>query len=314
MGSRPQVISPARSLGREWAGLRASSPRPRQAHRLRSALLLLCATTACSPSTPRGFGPASTWVEDTGWDGTHDPLSWLRDYWTSTYEICQPPEPFERWGLQANLYADWCRDALIADLKIDEEDFAAENYYCDYWENLAEGAYILLGADQGTVQELTEIDDSDDLYYVRDPFIEQIQLAADELGQDQVRQVLYNMVMSTILQTRTGAGPGAANFNPSTRILNYNGFSGVVSHATLLVHEATHGWQNVGHDECPEGHVVDGDDYSGQKVCDDDWDGAWGFQAASGWLLHVGFRENGASGDTESLWEAERAAAMILAE
>lgn len=253
-----------------------------------SALLVL-SSVSCAAEQGPSFGARSDHVEDTGWDGFYDPVSWLRDYWTSTHDACEPPEPFE-YSFNEYEVSDRCKDALAADLKVDLVSFSRGAGTQGTLFNLLADAYYLLGRDQGSVDDLALLDDTLDLYHVRDPFIGQVELVAAELGHSEVRQAVYNLVMSTILITKSGSSSGSsAEFHFDTRTLRWNGGgTGWAGGALTLVHESAHGWQNRRHTRCPEGHTVDGTDYSGEWVCDEDWGGAWGFHAASARLMLKG--------------------------
>jgi hypothetical protein len=282
-----------------------------------SVLLALAAMAGqgCTPTPPPGFRPSNDTEQDTGgWDGSYDPLSWLHDHWAATAEVCQPPAPFTSPGTWEPFYEDECQDALMADLKLDLESFTETTQGPRAMEALVEGAFYLLGRDLGGLGDLQDLEDETDRWAIRDPFIEQALLVADVLDVTEVRRVLYNLVMSTILETRYAPDIDySATFTLSSRTLRYRGQNGTgASHACLLVHEATHGWQDIGHVECPENHIVDGTDYSGQKLCDPDWAGAFGFEAAAARLMVLGAQEEDPGYTEEPLGEMEHSAAMIL--
>jgi hypothetical protein len=280
-------------------------------------LLAVWSITACTPSGPPGFGQGTDY--DTGYYlGEHDPTRWLQDYWTETAQAC-PPIPYEEFGIESSpLYQDICRDALAADLKLDIESFSTGYSGVVQWDSILYHTFYLLGQDRGGVDELTELCDEDDLWAVREPFIEQVQLAAEVLGQDQVRQLLYNMVMSTVRRTVYDRGmDGHAAFSLESRTLRWRGYGDPPVASMILVHEMTHGWLDLGHVECPEGHVINGEDLSGQEVCDTDWDSAYGYMVATGWLDHMQALEADPSGNgagSRVLDAIEFAAAMIIEE
>jgi hypothetical protein len=271
----------------------------------------------CVQSQPPSFGMGSD-VEalevDTGW--SEDRLTWLHDYWTPSFALCQPPQPFEGQYTSHAFFRDPCQEALIADMKVDLASFAEQNDQgADYLASLLEGANYLMARDQGTIDELQTLRDELDTWAVREPFIEQVLLVAEALDQAEVRQVVYNMVMSTIERTEFAPSADyAAKFIISTRTLKWDGKTTAAKNALLLMHEASHGWTGVAHVICPEGTLEDDTDYSGQRVCDDEWDGAWGFQAASARLMMKGCEtENPASLDQPEQ-EMYRAATFIIAE
>ena len=277
-----------------------------------SAAFTLC-IAGCALVERPSFGPRSDHVEDTGWDGSYDPIFWLRDYWNATYDACEPPEPFE-YSFDEYDVSDRCKDALAADLKVDLVSFSSGPGSQGTLFNLLGDAYYLLGRDQGTVDELEALDAAQDLHYVREPFIEQVKLVAAELGDSESRQAVYNLVMSTILITESGSSSeSSAEFIFDTRTLRWNGGgTGWAGGALTLVHEGAHGWQNRRHTRCPEGHTVDGINYSGEWVCDEDWAGAWGFHAASARLMKQAALVEEPE-HVESIQETlERSAAFIL--
>ncbi len=286
------------------------------AHRYAAAMLAAAAGQGCAPSVPPGFGPSSDYIEDTySWDGTHDPVSWLHDYWTPTAEACQPPDPFTEPGIWQPYYEDVCQEALMADRKVDVESFASDYRGSSGLAQLLEGAFHLLGRDLGSVDALRTPEDDLGAWAVREAFIEQVELVAEELGQQEVRQALYNLVMSTILVTEYDPNSDYwAAFSRRTRTLYFYGWGYGQTNACLLVHEATHGWQDRGHVECPEGHVVEGDDYSGRISCDSDWAGAYGFTTAAAYLMYQGALVEDPEHTELPLWVMDLEAAMILEE
>ncbi|MFH1465564.1 MAG: hypothetical protein ABIO70_14350 [Pseudomonadota bacterium] len=256
----------------------------------RGALVALLLAGACTPPARPGFGPSTDVVEDTGWDGSYDdPTAWLRDHWSATAERCQPPDPFENgWMGDGAFETDFCQDWMIADLNIDLSSFGSATFGDDELWYLLAGTYVLLGTDLGDLETLSALD-TEDGYYIREPLIEQLLLAADTLGEERLRAVTYDMVMSTILHTKSYESEHAvASFVFSTRTLRWDGLAASPQAAAALVHEAAHGWQHVGHVQCPEGHVYGGYDYSGVRECDEDWAGAWGFEAGVARLMYKG--------------------------
>jgi hypothetical protein len=314
---------PARGLG-VASGSGRGSPRAGSLVRRRCAFFFsgvfgLSHLIGCAPPEPPGFGP-STDVEDTGGDsGERDPFSWLEDHWTVTAAACQPPSPFVRWSMHVDnpsLYSDACQEALTADLGLDEESFALGYQGQLRKESLLEEAYYLLARDQGSIEALGLLNDEDDIWAVREPFIEQITMVADVQGYAEVRWAVYDLVMSSILRTVYDDELDAdASINRSTRTMTWGGTPYTEMGAVLLVHEATHVWLNVGHVECPEGTVLDdGQDFSGERSCDADWGGAWGFQAATARLMLNGAAREDPENSTTQLDSMIRVAGIMIIE
>jgi hypothetical protein len=228
-------------------------------------------------------------------EGEHDPTTWLEDRWTDTYAACQPPEPFyvtnnadDYWALQFHDPA--CLDRLDQDLGIDVPSFAAAN---DEWmlRILRFAMYALLGADMGRVDELADPDDDRHEWAVRAPFIETVRDASDILSMDEVRQVVYNIVASTIVRTRYIHDEdiqAVASMDLETRTLRiypmWRMWALSSGGAGVLVHEASHAWLDSVHVLCPEDVYENAQVFgtmvlpTGLMVCDAGWDGAYGHQ------------------------------------
>ncbi len=255
-----------------------------------AAAFALLALGCAAPDGPE-FGPVGEDVKDDIPWPSDDPIDWLHDYWTPTAEACELSDPFEG-SRHSPYYRDPCKDALATDLKIDIESMSSQMGGAWTWEDVVSSAFYLLGRDIGTVAGLRELQDETDLYVIREPFIEQMERVAEAMGETQLRPVLYNLVMSTI--QRTIYDPhldGMAAYRFEERILIWDYTPCSPTGALVLVHEATHGWQGIGHVTCPEGTVYNGVDYSGLNACDADWDGAWGFTAAAARLHHLSASE-----------------------
>ena len=185
---------------------------------------------------------------------------------------------------------------------------------------MVRGAFYLLGRDLGTVAELDELSDEVDLWAIRETFITEVQAVAQEQGYDEVRPALYNLVMSTILRTLYSHElheDAAASFTRSSRTLRVRLPGDPVATATLLVHEAAHGWLDTAHVECPDGYTVQGDDVGGLRACDQDWSGAYGLACAAARLMYNGVPGYGSDDGT---WlklaeeQVELESAFILAD
>ena len=178
-----------------------------------------------------------------------------------------------------------------------------------------------MGRDLGTVDELLARQDDQGQYYIRQPFRDAVQEIADVLGHEQVSAVLYDMVTSVILTTSVVEMEYTAYYYFDTRHMDFSTDfrdSGLVG-AGVLVHEAAHGWTNINHVNCPEGTTYESGDFSGMKVCDEDWNAAHAFAAATYLLLleSIPPEEDPSIADwfdREARNVGEQSAALILAE
>jgi hypothetical protein len=240
----------------------------------------------CAPPGGPGFGPVGEDVKDDIPWPSDDPIDWLHDYWTPTAEACELSDPFEA-GWHVPYYEDPCQEALAADLKIDVENLSGQNGGSGAWYDLTSSAFYLLGRDIGDVADLRQLENEDDRYLIREPFIEQMELIAEAMDEEQLRPVLYNLVMSTIENTIYDPGQeGWVSYQADQRLLVWNIVPSYIHGSLVMVHMATFSWQDVGHVTCPEGTVFNGSDYSGLVACDPDWAGTWGFTAAAARLQY----------------------------
>ncbi len=217
------------------------------------------------------------------------------DHWSSTFEACQPPEPFIRIWNDGAFGSDACKDALIADLGVDVASFEDHEDKESEWAlaTVLEGAYYLLGRDMGDVASLRLLEDEDDVWAIRDPFIAEMEWMSAELGQADVRALAYNWAMSGISRTVYKSNEDAGWVDGETEdwdradIGRHNGSMSVnwcdepALCSVTLVHEATHRWLGVGHIRCPEGTVLGDLDFSGDRSCDVGWGGANGFSLST---------------------------------
>ena len=217
------------------------------------------------------------------------------DYWTSTFEACQPPEPFVRIWSDGGYHSDACQEALVADLKLDVASFEDhEDEESDRaLATVLSGAYHLLGRDMGAVEDLRLLEDETDLWAIREPFIEEMEWMAGELDQAEVRALAYNWAMSaigsTVYRSNDDAGwsPDESDGFAAIQMRVHSGkmrlnwcFESAIC-SSYLVHEATHRWHRVGHVECPEGTMSGESDLSGLNQCDPLWHGPHGFGVAA---------------------------------
>ncbi len=269
----------------KWGWGRAPAPH-RHLVALAITLALLLSSPACTPAQDPGFGPGSDGT-DTDIE-TDDRLTWLEDHWTSTAEACRLPHPFIAPYTIESFWEDACQESLAADLGLDQESFSSQAGGALAAQWLLEGAFYLLGADLGPVEELYELNDDTDLWAIREPYIELVGLVADETDQDEVRPAVYNLVTSTIQRsTYTPGEDYGIAISRSTRTLMWNfGYLDNDYDSLFMTQMAAHAWLDVGHVACPEGHMVEGVDYSGSDSCDPDWSWTFGITAATARLMY----------------------------
>ena len=212
-------------------------------------LLPLALLAACAPPAGPTFGSGGKglYAGDTA-DSGHHPEEWLEDHWTETAEVCELPEPFaypygynERWELPES-----CTAQLYDDLGVDVESFLVAGHEGEkaIWM-LTNNLWLTLGLELGSVTALREDADSN---LVREPFIEGLELAAETLGQQPVREVLYNVMASTVLVVRfqetlsVGGQAAKAGYDPDTHevILAAPYTSSIVESHLTLIHEVAH--------------------------------------------------------------------------
>jgi len=284
---------------------------------------LLLITIACAPAPDHpwssGLGAQADTSGDTGDAPAEDPVDWLTPHWAETVEICDPPDPFvaNAVSLGTDLLTDACMAKFAEDLGFDQ------SVYDDLTVRLllGESAYHLMGRDLGTVDKLLARQDDEGNYWLRQPFRDAVQEIADLLGDEEVSAVLYDMVTSVILTTSVKEMEYWAVYHFDTRHMDFSTDfrdSGLVG-AGVLVHEAAHGWTNINHVECPEETAYDNVDYSGMTVCDEEWNAAHAFGAATYRLLRESIppEEDPCAADwfdDEARYCGEQSAALILAE
>jgi hypothetical protein len=267
-----------------------------------------CAPPDTGPGLPGGPGthPSS----DSGEGSTADnPLDWLQDNWTPTAEVCDFPEPFVwpetedgngddmTWSHYLD-DADACAEAIQRDLGIDLDSFGVEAHGSidpdDYrpqtstYRWLISGAWGLLARDAGTLASLgSEHQTWRAQWGVSDEFRADMAEAAEVLGQDEIRQLTYNIVKSSILEVRYGGYDEESSIDAEvtmdgSRIMTVYGQHD--SRGMTIVHEAAHLYRNIEHVECPD---IIGQHWTGYGrhlpgliACDDDRSGVWGFEIA----------------------------------
>jgi hypothetical protein len=291
---------------------RAPTAPPRRA----PLVLLLLFPVACTPHSGPEFRLGGSDVDTGIPDGEHDPLSWLHDYWTPSAEACPLPEDFDGKMTVGDFYDDPCLDALAADLKLDVESFSSQPGGERAWLRLFHAAFYLRMRDTGTVASLLDLDD-EQRYAIRGPFIAQVQAIAETQDEDELRPILYDMVMSTIQRTvYNPENKHAATIDIETRTLKWDlGGTTPDGGASTLAHEAAHAWLNIGHIPCPEGTICGSTgehDYSGKRSCDADWAGAYGFQIAVYRLFYDGEQVVDPGGNSSMLDNIEWAACFIV--
>lgn len=207
-----------------------------------------------------------------------EPYDEMDDAWTSTREVCNPPEPFVRQYFPAEGLSSTCRHALMVDLGVDESSFESTGGD-EALDQLIEGAYQLLGRDAGSAADWAED------VYVHAPFLDEMGRVGDAAGGDEGARLLYDFVTFFVGST-TYLGPENSSsmaFDWDTGELAVGWWLSMdgLRYATALVHLTTHARYRDGHVDCP-----DPDD--GER-CDDGWDGPNGFQAASAelWRSHL---------------------------
>lgn len=201
---------------------------------------------------------------------------------------CSPPEPFEWPSDQVWLTGGQdsaCTATISEHLGIawDTVDEGSDAH--DSLRVTVNSMYPVLGNPQGTVAELEQEVGTDG--FVRAAPGETYAELAAELGTDELRFVIYDYVTSSI--TETVYDPDLVGSSTSATADLQTGTVGIQDALgrwmpKVLVHEATHLWRDEAHVACPEGTEDEwGTDYSGKRVCDEDWTGPWGHEAAYMW-------------------------------
>lgn len=235
------------------------------------------------------------------------PLDWYHDYFTPTFQLCGEPtiyRPYEPMYIgdgespavdHVYYVSDECLDAIAADMKLDESSFPYDYYVDEYGdEALAQqvmestilrarlGGYALLSLTQATTDELDLLTDELDIFYVRPEIVEHWQELGERMGEDRLRALAYNTVMSSLLEIRFAnrdevTWRGLVHTDTRTAQLTFE--DGGVMNSIVLLHEAMHVWLDVGHVDCPEDSL-----WVSGTTCDETWYGTWGFGAAAAQL------------------------------
>ncbi len=223
---------------------------------------------------------------------------WYQDWFSPTYEICGRPDEYRPYE---PMWDDWaygdvefswdfrqlsepCIDAMLADIKLDREEIEqtiGEYHWITEWR-FALWIYFMLASPVGTVDELLDRVEGDAAYQWR-PFALEISALSHYTGEDQVRPLVYNLAMSSILKTDWDreVEPGSAWINIEAREVHLNDqHQQSAFMAPLFLHEATHAWLYRGHVTCLNGSTGEG-----RTSCDDDWSGAYGFAGSYARLL-----------------------------
>ncbi|MEZ4320697.1 MAG: hypothetical protein R3F61_24665 [Myxococcota bacterium] len=149
------------------------------------------------------------------------------------------------------------------------------------------GGLALLAWDWGTVEPgLTPLD-------------ERLASVSADTGERALGRVAYDWVAHQVHAVRAGhTENGAARWRPLTRTIVWDDPLSAPSAAGVLVHEARHG-DGVRHERCP----------NGQRACDADAEGAYGFERDL--LERAAAQSDGAVADT--LWAlADEAGQHVL--
>jgi hypothetical protein len=274
---------------------------------------LLSAAAACAPpgddpAMPGGPGSGGTLGGgDSGVDEHR--TDWLQDNWSVTAEICDFPEPFVwpetedgngsdlYWSLY--LYDDpACAEAIQADLGMDTTSFGITDHASidreDYrpqttmYLRMVYHAWTLMARNAGTLSDLqSPYNTSWGRWGASDSFRFDIEEAGAVLGQTEVRQIVYNIVTSSIRELRYGGYDEdslieAEVSTDGSRVMTIYGSA--TSRGMSIVHEAAHLYRDERHVECPDiigQHWTGyGSHLPGLLACDEDRSGAWGFEVA----------------------------------
>lgn len=249
-------------------------------------LLALALAGGCTSPAGPTFGTGETSIPDAYRNG------WYQDWFTPTWETCGQPDafipydpmyPWEDWDVELeHLISEECLEAVWTDMKVDM-DHLDENTQAPqaFAESLAMYGYFILAVPAGTVEELRQrYDDGED--YLGQPFVEEIEVLARLTGEDRVRALVYNLVMSSMVRT-VWINPDDWDDDPPVawaEIEQREIHMVTRSHygwpylAAVLVHEATHLWRQQRHVICLPGSAR-----PGERSCDDTWQGAQGYEA-----------------------------------
>jgi len=279
---------------------------------IRSPLLFtLLRIGGCAPESGRRFSEGGEAPKPYAIEG------WYQDYFTPTYALCGEPTGFQPYTHMVStspsdpepvlLVSQECQDALLADLKVDWEQVAAYDdfdkvVFASTWISV----YALLAWPMGTVDELRSLDDEGGwsylldmlMYYdhsktppfLREPLIVELEQLSRSTGETRVNALLYNMVMSSVLRTSFVLPEGVpsnyygmTDIDSRTLYFGRQTIFGNLDGTTVLVHEMTHLWLDQRHVTCPALAWPSGAE--GLAYCDDTWEGPWGYEVGTAWLM-----------------------------
>lgn len=272
------------------------------------ALLLLA---GCAPESGSVFSEGGEAMK------AHAIEGWYEDYFTPTHELCGEPAELQPYTNMIStpqsdsepvlLVSDECTEALLVDLKVDwdevvDYDEFDKQVYASIWISV----YALLAWPMGTVDDLRSFDDDQSWshllsmlsYYdhsktppfLRDSLIEELGQLSRTTGETRVNALVYNMLMSPVLRTSfvmpvSAPTTAQAMVDPQSRTLWFGGWNqfGNLEGTALRVHEMAHLWVEKSHVTCPALQWPSGAE--GTTICDDTWEGAWGYEIGIAWLM-----------------------------
>lgn len=244
--------------------------------------LVAAATGACAPPESSFGAGADGAGSDAaqGWPG----LSELESHAEATAARCPFPEPFTSDAVYSagGVYHDVdCMAAIEADLNVEGDTFPEDdNVAYVVHDTLLRAGLELLGRDLGTVDELHQADPD----FVRTPVIEALEAISEELEEDRVGFLLYDLVMSMVSSIKYGglaaddddgiAAGASISFSSGRMTLYYSGHGRIWTQGSLL-HEAAHVFTQRHHVQCPD-DTYPLSQYG--KNCDEDWWGSLAYQ------------------------------------
>ena len=219
-------------------------------------------------------------------------LELIEDRWSVAMAACGDPAP---WEVQDPAYREDfrsdipCQQALEDDLGMSLESMGGSEYFLSSFQ-LA--MLELVGADLGRLDELEALPRGVGTT-ARPPLLDTLQAIGDATGRPETQAALYNLVASLVTRLEKvdsindGTATGSEIEWDTGRMYTTGSchWGGPWKCATLLVHEATHVWNQVRHVECPAGTEVQGIDVAGRNLCDADWNSARGFEGGAADLL-----------------------------